>query len=65
MNRCICDCYEISCRNQPTQEDLLCDVCREEPDHGYQGCALLAFGDLESSHVRVSGVLKMFRPISD
>jgi hypothetical protein len=39
--RCTCDRFEAACTTRMTQEDLLCDMCRE-------GCNVaIGFGDGE------------------
>lgn len=40
--KCICDQYWNPCGFASTQEDLLCDQCRADPEHGYTGDGMLS-----------------------
>jgi hypothetical protein len=47
--RCQCSRWSASrpCEHRMTQEDLLCDPCRD-------GCSLITIGDGESWHVQMT-----------
>lgn len=48
-NRCQCKRWpDVDCCGRMTQEDLLCDLCRD-------GCHLVAIGGQPPGHVRVTG----------
>lgn len=40
--KCICDQFWTPCSQSSTQEDLLCNGCREHPAHGFTGDGLLS-----------------------
>lgn len=59
--QCICDQYELACGNTVTQEDLLCDACREEDDHGFTGHGVLSGYGMEPVHVKLTDMANELR----
>lgn len=47
-HRCQCSRWTEHCRTRMTQEDLLCDICRE-------GCSLLQIGPADGSRWTIRG----------